>query len=136
MALNITSVACTTSDALSAFLCPYPQKNTSYPLKTAWNRSGNFRGDAWLCTRLTRRWFRTEHATKQTKVTISGVRGKFRMLPFLLNRARLWKRWTGTDFNPVSWNVGRVSGRSHDMTRVFVMPSRARYYKCTSCPWL
>ena len=27
---------------------------------------------------------------------------------------------------------GGVSGRS--LTRVFVMPARARYYKCTSCP--
>ena len=48
--LNITSVACTASEALRAFLRPHPQKNTSYPIKTAQNRSDTFYECEWLCT--------------------------------------------------------------------------------------
>lgn len=42
--LNITVLARTASGGLSAFLRLQPQKSTSYPQKTARNRSGEFYG--------------------------------------------------------------------------------------------
>jgi len=60
---TITSVACTASAVLSAFLRTGAQNSTSYPLKTAQNRSDAFYECEWLCTRINTPAF-------QVKITI------------------------------------------------------------------